>query len=550
MRKFFTLFLCLLLTSSVSATGQPTGISGKTMAQTTDSSFVEFQSIEYFSFDELISLSKNPKPSDPKFRKKLRNFFKTPIISNESYYKGIRPETSLDLNFGPLIRVASWNIEKSLNIDRIKMFLASEPAAKAMIDSSKVTPGSAEFDTVGRQRSRLVSSDILILQEMEVGVKRSDDKDAARELAELLEMNYAYAPQYLEIDPVILGAEHIALEEGGDDTEAESYYRADPNKYKGVFGSAVLSKYPIKHVEMRPLVYQAYDWYEGEKQSISFLEKARRLGTKTAFKNEITREIKVGGRGYFRVDLEVPGLPENTLTIINIHLEIKCQPEDREKQMAEILSYIKAIKNPVIMMGDYNAAPTDISPTNVGRVVKRTVTNPTNIAKLAVHVLVPASTVVNATQTVSNVTKNFNDPFAADVKVVAPNKLKAMFEMIREFRFSDGTVFDFRGDPERSIGAKNELLANSNQRGFKGFKTTFSVKRALGFVGKLRLDWVFVKSGLLRDQEDKTAPYRLAPHFGETLEEMNASLIEPLSDHHPNVLDIPLFEPKITHSSE
>ncbi len=91
---------------------------------------------------------------------------------------------------------------------------------------------------------------------------------------------------------------------------------------------------------------------------------------------------------------------------------------------------------------------------------------------------------------------------------------------------------------------KNGALANSNERDFKGFKTTWSVKRPISFLGKYRLDWVFVKS-YLKNSYDKTGPYRLAPHFGETLEEMNTSLKIPISDHHPNVVNIPLQEPRI-----
>ncbi len=254
--------------------------------------------------------------------------------------------------------------------------------------------------------------------------------------------------------------------------------------------------------------------------------------------------MKVGGRIYFRIDLEVPELPEKTLTIINIHLEIKCQPKDREKQMAEILSYIEDIKHPVIVVGDFNAAGTDLSPTSVTRTVKRTAKNPTTWLVLGLNVISPHALALNTARGVSNVTKNFNDPLAKNIPVVAPNPVKPMFERIHNFRFDDGGAFDFRGDANRSINGKSETLANANQRGRKGFKTTFSVKRPWGVIGKYRLDWVFVKS-FLKNPEDHTATYRFAPHFGETLEEMNTSLGIPISDHHPNVVDLPLEEPKI-----
>jgi len=413
-----------------------------------------------------------------------------------------------------------------------------------MLDPEKTPPESDELKTVLQQRARLEKVDIWVLQEMEIGIKRSGYLNATEELAKAMDMNYAYAPQYLEVDPVMLGTEKLLYDDGTEDKEANEYYLEDPAKFKGVFGSAVLSRYPIKKVEVFPLKYQAYDWYHSEKRNISFLEKARRFGTKTTFKNIMTREMKIGGgRGFFRVDLEVPGIPHNTLTIINIHTEIKCLPAARAEQVNEILDYIKDIKNPLIMLGDFNAAPGDISPTSLTRVLSRTATDPTTWLNLGVNYVSPHGLLINSTRTATNLTKNFNDPFARSIKIVAPNKLKVMFDPIRDFHFKDGTTFDFRGDGARSIDGKDGLLSNSNQRGFKGFKTSFSVKRALGFVGKFRLDWIFVKSGLLYGNEDTSAPYKLAPHFGETLEELNTSLKEPLSDHHPSVVDIPFEEP-------
>ncbi len=501
------------------------------------------QTPEFPTYEELKLLSSQPKPDGP-LQKKIHRFWHTPLISNEASRLGTRPLTPLNPLLGPTLRVATWNIEKSLKIPEVIRFWTDKKVFEAMLDTEKIQQEKQTLANLTRQRDKLIQADILVLQEMEIGIKRSNYLNAAGELAKALKMNYAYAPQYLEVDPVTLGLETIELEEGGEDTEAEDYYHVDPKRYRGVFGSAVLSRYPIKYVEIRPLNYQAYDWYTGEKKKVTFLEHTRRFGTRTAFKNEMTRELKVGGRGYFRVDLEIPEVPGGVLTIINIHLEIKCQPMGRAIQMREILEEIKKIKNPVIMLGDFNAASTDISPTSVTRTVKRTLKNPTTWFGVAVNYVSPYGLAINTTRGASNVTKNFNDPFAKSISVVAPNPLFGMFDMIRQFRFEDGSAFDFRGDPERSMGAKDKLLANSNQRGRKGFKTSFSVKRALGIVGKYRLDWIFVKSQM-KDPEDKSGSYRLAPHFGETMEEMNTSFKEPLSDHHPSVIDLPLKEPAL-----
>ena len=505
-------------------------------------SYTPKQDIDFPTYEELKSLSSNPHPKG-KLESKLNRFFRHPIISNEAYYSGTKPHRPIDPRIGKLMRVTTWNIEKSMEMPRVIKMLTEKDEIKKMINESEVSKDSDDYKNVLRQRERLENVDIWVLQEIEIGMKRSNYLDAAREMAKALNMNYAYAPQYLEIDPIRFGTEKLLLDDGANDKEAQDYYAEDPDRFKGVFGSAVLSRYPIKYVEIFPLENQGYDWYDSEKNNLSFLEKARRIGTKTTFKNEITREMKVGGRGYFRVDLDVPGLPDNTLTIINIHTEIKCLPKERARQVEEILGYIKKIKNPVIMLGDFNAAPGDISPTSLTRVVGRTAKDPTTWLGLGINYVSPQGLLINTTRGISNVTKNFNDPFARNIKIVAPNKLKEMFDPIRNFHFEDGTTFDFRGDGNRSINGKDDMLANSNERGFKGFKTSFRFKRPLGIVGKFRLDWIFLKSGLVYSNEDHQAPYKLAPHFGETMEELNTSLKEPLSDHHPSVIDIPFDEP-------
>lgn len=522
----------------------PSGIARAEFSERAALPAVRYQEPEYLTFEELQDLSVNPRAEGP-LKEKLDRLWHTPLISNEAHYGNPITPVSRHPVLGPFIRIATWNIEKSYNIPpAIELF--TRPASNF---ASLLTPGafetdSAEYKNLLRQRMRLVGADILILQEMEIGIKRSGYLNAAAEIAKALNMNYVYGIQYLEVDPVLLGMENITLEDGNRDEEAMEHYRVDPAKYKGMFGSAVLSRFPIKHVELRPLQEQPYDWYAGEVTKTGFLENSRRFGAKSVFQNEITRELKVGGRHYFRVDLDIPEIPGGTLTVINIHLEIKCQPQGRDAQMAEILSAIKEIKNPVIMAGDFNASHHDLSATSVTRVVKRTAKNPTTWLNAAVTVLTPYGLAINTTRTASNITKNFNDPFAADIKIVGPNALKQMFMRIKNFRFDDGGAFDFRGDKDRSINRKSKLLANSNERGRKGFKTTFQVRRPLGIVGKYRLDWCFVKS-LLNEPEDRKGPYRLAPHFGETLEELNVSLRTPVSDHHPNVVDIPLEEPRI-----
>ncbi len=508
------------------------------------SNFARFSTPEFLTFDELVELSKNPIPKKGAVYRKLQKLWTTPIISNEAYHQGIHAPARKSPKLGRFLRVGTWNIEKSFNVDRAAALISDRNSFMSMLNPVEAPPSSEKYQEVLRQRDLLAEADILILQEMDIGVKRSNYVNAPKTLADALGMNYAYGATYLEIDPVYLGTESLELEEGGVDQEAIDYYRADPAKYKGMFGVAVLSRYPIKSVVMFPLKNQGYDWYEGEKSMITFLEKARRGGAKTVFLSELHREMKVGGRNFMRVDLHVPGLPKDTLTIINIHLEIKCLPKARQAQIEEILDYIEDINNPVIMAGDFNSAPTDLSPTSIPRTVKRQLKNPTNWFSFGVSQVLPQALLVNATRTVSNVTKNFQNPTARHIPIIAPNYQAGMFQALREFRFKDGHAFDFRGDAARSTNGESGLLANSNQKDLVGYKTTFQVRRPLGpIIGKYRLDWIFVKS-FLKDPMDETEPYQFAPHFGMTLEEMNTSLNVQISDHHPNIADLPFEEPK------
>ena len=495
---------------------------------------------DFLTFEELRKFARNPHPGWF-LESKLKRFWETPLIHHEAFDNTPQTRHPEDPRLGRFLRVVSWNIEKSLEMQNAILAFTDEKKFAGLVRAPAGTP---EYEKIMLQRAKLEQADIILLQEMDIGTKRSGYINAAAELAKALKMNYVYGAEQLEIDPVYLGLEKIFYDDGAVDTEATEYFAADPKRYKGVFGCAVLSRYPIKRAQVFQLKSQAYHWYKGEKPRLSFVEKARRLGAEVIFENLITREMKLGGRIFFRVDLDIPGVPQNTLTIINIHLEIKCQPEGRDLQMAEILAAIRGIRHPVILAGDFNSAPEDLSPTSAWRVMERTVENPETWLNVATTVFLPQALVINMSRFATKFTKNFQDPTAKNIPVLSPNKVKPMFDRIENYRFMDGGVFDFRGDKQRSINGHNETLANANHRDFKGFKTTFSVKRPIGsMIGKYRLDWFFVKS-FLKSPADTAGPYRFAPHFGETLEELNTGLLKPISDHHPNVVDIPFDEPK------
>lgn len=511
------------------AVSLPPTLSGRVMAD---------KRPEFLTHSELVQLSRDPDPS-PAVKAKLDRFWRTPLVSNEAWRSGQRPRPLSTDRLGGILRVASWNIEKSLTVARAARAIKSPAEYEAMIDPREAPVGSEERAEMMRQRERLATADIIFLQEMDIGVNRSGHVDAARVLAKALGMNYAYGAQALEVDPVLLGLDPPAK---GD----EKPKPVDPARYKGVFGSAILSRYPIVNAQVFQLKTKPYDWYRDEQRRADLVEQGRRLGSQWVFWNKITRELKVGGRCFFRVDVAVPGVPGGVVTLVNNHLEIKTRPWHREAQMEEILSHLKDVPHPVIMAGDHNSAPNDVSATSFERLIVRQLDTPSAFVSTAVHLtsLISGTVIpVYRERGVLNALKNFQSPLARDIPIIFPNHVLGLFNKVRDFRFADGTAFDFRGDHERSINTREGVLANSNEKRLKGQRTTFSVKRPIGPIGRYRLDWIFVRSGLLKDPRDRKGPYRLAPHYGETLAEFNEGLSEQLSDHRPIVVDIPLDEP-------
>ena len=57
-----------------------------------------------------------------------------------------------------------------------------------------------QLKTVKQQLDILQPADLLILNEVDNGVTRTGYRDVARDLANMLKMNYAYGVEFLELD--------------------------------------------------------------------------------------------------------------------------------------------------------------------------------------------------------------------------------------------------------------------------------------------------------------------------------------------------------------
>jgi len=230
------------------------------------------------------------------------------------------------------------------------------------------------------------------------------------------------------------------------------------------------------------------------------------------------------------------------VTVVAPHLETKCKPECRRKQMAEILGWIRAEKNPVILAGDFNTSASDTSPTSVSKVITERLKDPDKWATSAIKWSTGAPTILLMPV---NMMRNKNDPTGFDVPLVSRKKEAKLFGDLEDYRFEDGNAFDFRGEAARSADNKGGTLSDSNQRATKGFRYTFALARTYGgLVGEYKLDWFFVK-GYARDDSKPGGSYKFAPHFARTLQEVNNAPDVALSDHFPITVDIPLTEPPL-----
>jgi endonuclease/exonuclease/phosphatase family metal-dependent hydrolase len=523
----------LVLIACVAALGQTSGAQEE---------FVRQSAPQLLTFDELVQLEKTDDPS-PELAARLDQLLHTPFLSNEAFYAGAKPNRPSSDTLGPFLRATTWNIERGIEFDGIRISLTEPDKFEAYIQEKKdpkSKPLTADaLAVVKSQLDILKPTDLFVLNEVDNGVTRTDYRDVGRELAQALHMNYAYAVEFLEIDPLNLGLEQVKMADKDAQADIQKSFEPDKSRYLGLHGTAVLSRYPIRKATIRSLPV-CYDWFLGEKKAISKLESGKRAGANLVFMERITREVRRGGRTTLFVELAVPESPTGAITVVAPHLETKCKPECRRKQMAAILEWIKAEKNPVILAGDFNTSGSDTSPTSVSKVITNRLKDPDKWAVTAIRWSTGAPTILLVPV---NIMRNKNDPTGFDLPLLSRKKEAKLFGDLNNFRFDDGNTFDFRGEDARSADNRGGTLSDSNQRATKGFRYTFALARTFGgLFGEYKLDWVFVK-GYATDSSKPGGSYKFSPNFARTLQEVNEAPDDSLSDHFPITVDVPLTEP-------
>lgn len=495
-------------------------------------STIKFDTSKLLNFNEFIQLTKDEN-ADYELLRKVHYLLNKPIVDNEFWYKNYKPKKNDKI--GAYVRVASWNIARGMNLPKIKsMFLDSENFLINISDEQQ------DKNRIQKGISTLKSSDIIVLNEVDLGMPRTDYNNIAKDLAKNLGYNYTFATEFLEVDPAHLGLEKYIWSEEAFLEKEGIEIKIDPNRYKGMHGNAILSKFPLTNVRIIRLP-KSYDWYKREKERATHLELLRRNAAKGIFKEEIIREVRIGSRIALLADVKIPGF-DDKVTIVAIHLENRATPKARKEQLKYLFEQIKDINNPVVLAGDFNTTMTDGSPTSLNKEILSRLKDPHYIGRSILLYSNPYGLAINSLAATTNYIRRNTNPAATSFPIIAPNPEKKVFNLIKGFKFSDGNTFDIRGEKHKSINNKAKFMSNSNERCKKGFVPTFIFERNFGVV-KYKLDWIFVKA-YSHDCDDNSQPNKFAPHFGQTLHDLNYALGQPLSDHTPITVDLPLNEYK------
>ncbi len=469
----------------------------------------KFSPFSVLSYADLVTLSKPVQHSQDlllKLDKQLSVpyiFNRNPFVENYKYNKSY-------------LRLSHWNIERGINLNAIKNVFNN---SRNYYYSYRGNLEDAKHGSFKKELETISNSDIIAINESDIGMSRTQYRNIISELAKTLNYNFAFATEFIELSPII------------------NMHSLDPKRYLGLHGSAILSKYPIKNAYVIRLP-QCYKWFESEIGKQSPVESARRYGAKTIFNQEIQNEVRRGGRCALVANINLPG--NEIITVVSTHLEDRCYPDCRYNQINYLFEKLKNYQTPLVIAGDLNTSTTDSAPTSLKKEVKKRLMDRDFVARQIALFLIPVGIPIPGLTNLASVALSkafqYKDPAFPNIPVFFPNHERKLFKYIKDFQFADGETFDVRGDSDRSFNGKRGLLANSNERHLKGFESTFKFVEPR-IIAYYKLDWFFVKP------KNK----RFEPFNGQTLKLVNESYLSRISDHDPITVDLTLArDQKIT----
>jgi hypothetical protein len=79
------------------------------------------------NYQELVALGEQ-QTIEPALAAKLHTLLTTPFVNNEAYFNGIKPTRPNLKGIGPSFRLVEWNIERGIELDKIKLLLTDKQA--------------------------------------------------------------------------------------------------------------------------------------------------------------------------------------------------------------------------------------------------------------------------------------------------------------------------------------------------------------------------------------------------------------------------------------
>jgi endonuclease/exonuclease/phosphatase family metal-dependent hydrolase len=295
-------------------------------------------------------------------------------------------------------------------------------------------------------------------------------------------MNYAYGVEFVEVDPVFdLNTEQLHLADAQKDRRLQQDLHVDRERYRGLHGTAILSRYPIEKARILRLPV-CYDWYGEEYKGISKLEHGKRWTARKLFRERVERKLRQGGRMALIADISVPDLPNGHASIVATHLENKCQPACRRRQMQALLADSKSNTNPLVIAGDLNTTSRDNTPTSIRNEIMTRFTDYQFWAGQAISHFHPQG-VFQYTLFPVHYWHGYDDPTAFHLPILWENRERALFKTLEEFRFANNHAFDFRGT-RTNIAAKGAHSRRQQSTRREGIHSNLRVRTQLRRTGR------------------------------------------------------------------
>ena len=155
----------------------------------------------------------------------LQTLITTPFIDDEAYFKGTKPLRPDLKGLGSSLRLVEWNIERGVELDDIKLSMTDKQGFLSKAHAEPHDRNKAMDKELIAQIDVLQSAEVIVLNELDWGMQRTDYRVVVKELADALKMNSAW---FVEVDPKVLGLQSFAtVKDEAERKELENLFSVD-----------------------------------------------------------------------------------------------------------------------------------------------------------------------------------------------------------------------------------------------------------------------------------------------------------------------------------